>query len=728
MISLLLAILILFPLYFSTNQAQGDIVVVLANSIDFSLGEDFISSLEAMGYRVIHSTAAEFDNFKEQPVIVILGGHKAPEGVGPIVDRLLPEDVKQFLETRGNYGLFLVFNPYVQGQVIWILAGNDRNLTRTSHQTYGELVGPTPFPEPEINLFMPEESIVGGLVFFEASDLGGSLLPIAKIEYLEGDSWLLIGEDDGLDPDYDVERSTRTIMWDTYGMQAGWYTLRITFYDLIGQVSELIFKIYVDPPPISVINVVSFDPETGYVVFDASESYDPNGQITEWIWEFGDGEIGEGPVVEHQYGLENLSLPLIVSLTLTDDMGIKERKEYVFSNGTVREEFVPQVKGVREEFDNIHGVFNYLDALSKEQQGEVKDLLKNASLGILSAEFWLTHSLTELAVLRNVTRAIEDIEDAKKEIKKVIDALNDAKEKAATKDLKDKIQKQIDKLHEVWVRLQFIVGKLKVVQMIGPKAHGAEIEIPEIRIGNGSYYTWCTKKITLLRSDVWDTDVILHELDHYLWHGKAKKQLSGGGHWVDEHLVDRKYKEYLKLAENQLKAKGLPPNVPAPLRQKLRKLAEERGRALALSEGWADFSQAAKQGDPDYWDKEPKDNDDIRFDIEKMKIWQEKSNKWEDAKNKGEDVELSVAGILWDLFDGKANGTKDQDNDGVSIDFKYIWCAINYKKDSNGRVIREAPKNIREFYKNLIECLKEAGVAFDKNKIEAVFKAHGVTP
>jgi len=36
--------------------------------------------------------------------------------------------------------------------------------------------------------------------------------------------------------------------------------------------------------------------------FDASDSYDPDGEIVEYLWSFGDGTSDEGVKVEHRYG------------------------------------------------------------------------------------------------------------------------------------------------------------------------------------------------------------------------------------------------------------------------------------------------------------------------------------------------------------------------------------------------------------------------------------------
>lgn len=52
------------------------------------------------------------------------------------------------------------------------------------------------------------------------------------------------------------------------------------------------------------------------VTFNAGSSYDPDGTITKYTWDFGDGSIGEGASVSHQYS-SLVSAP--VSLTVVDD-------------------------------------------------------------------------------------------------------------------------------------------------------------------------------------------------------------------------------------------------------------------------------------------------------------------------------------------------------------------------------------------------------------------------
>ena len=54
------------------------------------------------------------------------------------------------------------------------------------------------------------------------------------------------------------------------------------------------------------------------VAFDASESYDPDGSIVEYVWDFGDGTTARGVWVEHVFPQR---LEYRVALTIVDDDG-----------------------------------------------------------------------------------------------------------------------------------------------------------------------------------------------------------------------------------------------------------------------------------------------------------------------------------------------------------------------------------------------------------------------
>lgn len=53
--------------------------------------------------------------------------------------------------------------------------------------------------------------------------------------------------------------------------------------------------------------------------FDATPSYDPDGNIASYLWDFGDGGAGSGPVVDHTYESDG---QYVVKLTVIDSQGL----------------------------------------------------------------------------------------------------------------------------------------------------------------------------------------------------------------------------------------------------------------------------------------------------------------------------------------------------------------------------------------------------------------------
>jgi PKD repeat protein len=59
------------------------------------------------------------------------------------------------------------------------------------------------------------------------------------------------------------------------------------------------------------------------VTFNASESYDPDGVIVSWQWDFGDGSTGSGEITTHRYGSKGT---YTIVLIVTDNDGNKDKQ------------------------------------------------------------------------------------------------------------------------------------------------------------------------------------------------------------------------------------------------------------------------------------------------------------------------------------------------------------------------------------------------------------------
>lgn len=78
------------------------------------------------------------------------------------------------------------------------------------------------------------------------------------------------------------------------------------------------FTTATNQPPVAVISAPSNADKKTLITFDGSNSYDPDGFIVNYLWDFGDGETATGSIVSHQY---QISGDYSVTLVVTDDDG-----------------------------------------------------------------------------------------------------------------------------------------------------------------------------------------------------------------------------------------------------------------------------------------------------------------------------------------------------------------------------------------------------------------------
>ncbi len=124
----------------------GEDVLIVANSIDINLVEDFLDFLRKNNIDATIVNASEFTEAKkvENRQIIILGGPDAPEGIGEIVRDLLTPDEVVEVRQPGSEEYYIKINVwtgrYVYKQRVLIVAGSDRNYTRGAVETYSELL------------------------------------------------------------------------------------------------------------------------------------------------------------------------------------------------------------------------------------------------------------------------------------------------------------------------------------------------------------------------------------------------------------------------------------------------------------------------------------------------------------------------------------------------------------------------------------------------------------
>lgn len=101
----------------------------------------------------------------------------------------------------------------------------------------------------------------------------------------------------------------------------GTYIVKLTVIDDEGAVdTEQVAIVVTDAPPIAQASVNNKAPLPGVsVVFTATGSYDLQGDIVSYHWEFGDGQTGTGEIVQHTFTKGDY---YVVTLTVTDESGL----------------------------------------------------------------------------------------------------------------------------------------------------------------------------------------------------------------------------------------------------------------------------------------------------------------------------------------------------------------------------------------------------------------------
>lgn len=100
---------------------------------------------------------------------------------------------------------------------------------------------------------------------------------------------------------------SETILLDSDGTEISHSTFNGTFHTTV---------------PRAQFTTTTTDPTTGKnVTFDASESYDPDGTIVSYEWDFGDGATGTGMITAHSYDTEG---SYTITLQVTDDDGLSD--------------------------------------------------------------------------------------------------------------------------------------------------------------------------------------------------------------------------------------------------------------------------------------------------------------------------------------------------------------------------------------------------------------------
>jgi PKD repeat protein len=127
-------------------------------------------------------------------------------------------------------------------------------------------------------------------------------------------------------------------------LNGGTFTIRLTVMDDDGRTATTNLTIEVgNRPPEADAEAPASTMENSTVKFDATGSYDPDGILSTWVWDFGDERTGEGREAYHRY---KDSGTFIWTLTITDNSG-----DTSSVNGTILVTELPYDPGTPDQPD-----------------------------------------------------------------------------------------------------------------------------------------------------------------------------------------------------------------------------------------------------------------------------------------------------------------------------------------------------------------------------------------
>ena len=113
-------------------------------------------------------------------------------------------------------------------------------------------------------------------------------------------------------------------------------------------------------------------PNSGYaklnVAFDGSSSYDPDGQIVSYHWNFGDGTTGSGATITHRFeddsdrNNDGYNEGYTVTLTVTDDDGAEGADSlFITCNADMNKLYISEVSDAPETSSEFLEIYNNYD-------------------------------------------------------------------------------------------------------------------------------------------------------------------------------------------------------------------------------------------------------------------------------------------------------------------------------------------------------------------------------
>jgi PKD repeat protein len=245
--------------------------------------------------------------------------------VGASITPIISGSIKQFK----NNGVLKILPNNVDQALDYTCGSHEGSLQIKSHMPMGQSFKPLYSCHYGIELYITDMNSECPLtpiqISLKENNITGPIIPGANVtlNLTSGEGWRFFKFDSPvnltINQTYVIDISTTTKRWGDKNTEGFCYT-RGTRYSIgaPSNLSDLYFRTYVLAYPIANF---TYSAEEPHVLFNGSSSYDLDGEIVTYEWDFGDGIKGYGEIAYHKYcevGTYDVKLIVI------DDDGLKD--------------------------------------------------------------------------------------------------------------------------------------------------------------------------------------------------------------------------------------------------------------------------------------------------------------------------------------------------------------------------------------------------------------------
>jgi len=125
-VGLFVVISVCLAIPFGSTAQEKLRLIVVANDPSYELASAWVNFLNNESVPFTRIKPSDFEKYKKEKNIVILGGPTEPDGIGEIVKQALTKEEQDYVSEQGHFRMYIKNDVWAPGQNVMVFAGSDR--------------------------------------------------------------------------------------------------------------------------------------------------------------------------------------------------------------------------------------------------------------------------------------------------------------------------------------------------------------------------------------------------------------------------------------------------------------------------------------------------------------------------------------------------------------------------------------------------------------------------